>query len=187
MRDGQTSWEKLREHGPLPTATKGTRLDPGCLTWNGLRDKYLFVCLESCSLGRLKQTQHFHVALPLQFCFKGCHSLLPSSVGILIVTQSASLWIVLEKSGMCFQTDYALESSLESAISNALASCRNVILGRWLLITHWPPCLWGVVWREVSLGRGRKESKLESKLLPHGERICPVLILKEKWCVAVCK
>ena len=44
MRDGQTSWEKLREHGPLSIATNGTRLDPGCLTWDGLRDE-VTVCL----------------------------------------------------------------------------------------------------------------------------------------------
>lgn len=56
MRGGQTSWEKLREHGPLSTATNGTRLDPGCLTWDGLGDE-----VPICLLGILFSSWAFKV------------------------------------------------------------------------------------------------------------------------------
>lgn len=99
-KDGQTSWEKLREHGPLPTATNGTRLDPKLFTLGmGSEMKYPFA---------------WNLVLPWAFkvnpepcdftpiLFQGMLSQ-PSSVGILGCDPVCTLWIVWEKSGMCFQ------------------------------------------------------------------------------------
>lgn len=175
-------WEKLGEPGPLSTATNRTRLDPGCLAWDGLSDE-VPICLlvRNCSqrLGILFSPCAFKVS-PTFSCGSFSPSSVSRDVALSLPLRGFWLWPNLHPSELPEGgVECVFEQTLLWKVPCSLPFAmpwphQNVMLGRLLLITHWPPRLGrGPLWREARLG-GREEREQPGCLFAHGdEKVMP--------------